>query len=79
MENNSGYPAGSRHDENAPYNIDTKKINVLVSVILSKTVELEVSYDSEDIPDFILKEEVEKQVNIPHEGWEIDNVSVIKE
>lgn len=85
------YPLGAKNDKNAPYNQvenRTEKIKVLISVTLSKTVEIEVkdyikaesSYEVNDYSNCDLKAAVEQQINLPqdsYEDWYIDDFEVI--
>lgn len=76
----SGYcPPGAAYDSNAPYNEEPlKEYEVLVSLILSKTVKV-TAHNEEGIYDA-----VEKQIVLPHElancvDWYIDDITIIKE
>lgn len=87
----SDYPLGAKNDKDAPYNQlenETKKIKVLVSVTLSKTVEIEVkdyikaesTDEDNDYSDCDLKSAVEQQIYLPqdsYEDWNVDDFEVI--
>lgn len=87
----SDYPLGAKNDKDAPYNQlenKTEKINVLVSITLSKTVEIKVTdyikaASADEVNDYSncdLKSAVEQQINLPqdsYEDWYIDDFEVI--
>lgn len=71
----SDYPLGAKYDPRAPYNKQTVKKGVLISVTLSKTVEVEVD---EDIDPSMYDEVVQNTKEVLYinklckEGWNID-------
>ena len=93
----NNYPAGAEYDPNAPWNQvdpEPKKIEVTVSITLSKTVEVEVTdyivkEDSDEDGNRIisydfskcdLKQAVRDQITLPNDnGWIEDDFEVIWE
>lgn len=93
----NNYPAGAEYDPNAPWNQvdpEPKKIEVTVSITLSKTVEVEVTdyivkEDSDEDGNRIisydfskcdLKQAVRDQITLPNDNdWIEDDFEVIWE
>lgn len=93
----NNYPAGAEYDPNAPWNQvdpEPKKIEVTVSITLSKTVEVEVTdyivkKDSDEDGNRIisydfskcdLKQAVRDQITLPNDNdWVEDDFEVIWE
>lgn len=93
----NNYPAGAEYDPNAPWNQvdpEPKKIEVTVSITLSKTVEVEVTdyivkEDSDEDGNRIinydfskcdLKQAVRDQITLPNDNdWVEDDFEVIWE
>lgn len=84
MKGDGNYPMGAEYDHRAPYNQETKKITVTVSVTMSTTVDIEVpaDYEAFDCEGKDLKDFVEEQITLPFEkfrDWCIDDYTVIEE
>lgn len=82
----SNYPPGAKYDPFAPYNQeepDYEEINVLVSVVYSKSITMKVPYncrkEAELIDEFMLTPECEDLVELESKGWNEDNITIIKE
>ena len=93
----NNYPAGAEYDPNAPWNQvdpEPKKIEVTVSITLSKTVEIEVTdytvkeeFDEDgyrgtsyDFSECNLEQAVRDQITLPNDnGWVEDDFEVIWE
>ena len=82
----SNYPPGAKYDPFAPYNQeepDYEEINVLVSVVYSKSMTLKVPYNCRKeerlLDEFLLTSESEDLFELKSKGWNEDNITIIKE
>lgn len=80
MKNN--VPSGAAEDPTAPYNEETKIIEVNISQSLSTIEEIEVPKDFDENDEEALKRIVEEQILLPSEifkkrwGWCVDDFCV---
>lgn len=82
----SNFPQGAEKFNSAPYNqeeSDYEEINVLVSVVYSKSITMKVPYNCREEKDlydeFLLTQECTDLANLEARGWNEDNITIIKE
>ena len=75
------YPLGAANDPLAPYNEETEIREFLVSVVVSKSIEVEVAINknNDDLIYDLKDSEYKKCKKILGDDWDIDNLEIIKE
>ena len=82
----SNYPLGAENDPSAPYNQvnpDYEEIDVLVSVVVSKSIKIRIPFNSKDEEElydgFCNEIAFNELYQLLSKGWNEDNITIIRE